>query len=44
MARESWPGQDPIGRQVKVAWNDDDPHTVVGVVGDIRPVRLDHAG
>ena len=44
MARESWPGQDPIGRQVKVMWNDDAPQTVIGVVGDIRPARLDHAG
>jgi len=44
MARASWPGQDPIGRQVKVMWNDDTPQTVVGVVGDIRPARLDHAG
>lgn len=44
MARESWPGQNPLGRQVKVTWNDDDPHTVIGVVGDIHPERLDHAG
>jgi len=35
LAREQWPGQDPVGRRVKF---DDDGEwmTIVGVVGDIR--------
>jgi predicted permease len=44
LARESWPGQDPVGRQLRVTWNDENAHTVIGVVGDIHPERLDHAG
>jgi len=31
--RRHWPGQDPLGRQFKVAFQD---RTVVGVVGDVR--------
>ncbi|HEX2453435.1 MAG TPA: ABC transporter permease [Vicinamibacterales bacterium] len=34
MARQSWPGQDPIGRQVQILFSP--PITVVGVVGDVR--------
>jgi predicted permease len=33
LAREQWPGEDPIGRRIVL---DGDPVTVVGVVGDIR--------
>ena len=32
-AREIWPGQDPLGRQFKLAFFD---RTVVGVAGDVR--------
>jgi len=35
MARRFWPGQDPIGKQIKFA-GDDEPGTVVGVVGDAK--------
>jgi len=42
MAREMWPGEDPIGKRFTLSW-DDPPVTdeVIGVVGDVYPVRLD---
>jgi putative ABC transport system permease protein len=36
MARQLWPGQDPIGRTVRMFGDDDPWATVVGVVGDVR--------
>jgi putative ABC transport system permease protein len=37
LAREQWPGQDPIGRRLRIGRNASDPWmTVVGLVGDIR--------
>ncbi|HEX8163954.1 MAG TPA: ABC transporter permease [Pyrinomonadaceae bacterium] len=35
MARRFWPGQDPVGKQIKIV-GDDAPGTVVGVVGDAK--------
>jgi putative ABC transport system permease protein len=35
MAREHWPGQDPVGKRLKRVWNDE-WITVVGVVGDVK--------
>ena len=35
MARRFWPGQDPVGKQIKFV-GDDTPGTVVGVVGDAK--------
>ena len=35
MARRFWPGQDPVGRQIKFV-GDDTPGTIVGVVGDAK--------
>ena len=34
MARQTWPGQDPIGQQIQILFSS--PITVVGVVGDVR--------
>jgi putative ABC transport system permease protein len=36
MARRFWPGQDPVGKQVKFVGGDGAPATVVGVVGDAK--------
>ena len=43
LARRSWPGEDPIGRRVEFGNMDGDlrPMTVVGVVADVRPRRLE---
>jgi len=35
-ARKYFPNQDPIGRQIVVAWTNEAPTQIVGVVGDIR--------
>ena len=41
MARRHWPGQDPIGQKVRIAWNDTRDDEVIGVVGDVRHQGLD---
>lgn len=41
MANSLWPGQSAVGERLYWGGTDGDPHTVVGVVGDIRDVRLD---
>ena len=38
-ARRFWPGQDPVGRIIKL-FNNDAPVQVIGVVADIRDVEL----
>jgi predicted permease len=38
-ARRFWPGQDPIGKTVRVAW-DERWRTVVGVAGDVRQYEM----
>ena len=38
MARRHWPGEDPIGKRVRISW-DDLEDEVIGVVGDVK-----HAG
>jgi putative ABC transport system permease protein len=40
MARRHWPGQDPIGRRVRITW-DDLEDEVIGVVGDVKHAGLD---
>ena len=36
LAREQWPGQDPIGKQVRIFWDKSPWRTVVGVTGNMR--------
>jgi putative ABC transport system permease protein len=38
-ARRYWPGEDPIGKRIRVVW-DEEWRTVVGVVGDVRQYEL----
>jgi putative ABC transport system permease protein len=42
MARQFWPGKDPIGQRLKIdMWKPDDVAEIVGVVGDLHPNALD---
>ena len=41
MARTFWPDLDPLGRTFRAGGPDDAPVTVVGVVADIRELRLE---
>jgi putative ABC transport system permease protein len=45
LAREKWPHEDPLGRQLEFGNMDGDLRllTVVGVVGDVRADNLEHA-
>ena len=36
MARRHWPGEDPIGKRVRINWNDTRDDEVIGVVGNVR--------
>ncbi len=38
-ARQFWPGEDPVGKKVRVVW-EQEWRTVVGVVGDVRQFDL----
>jgi putative ABC transport system permease protein len=40
MARRHWPGEDPIGKRVRIHW-DDVEDEVIGVVGDVKHADLD---
>ena len=46
LARQKWPGQDPLGRQIEFGNMDGDLRllTVVGVVGDVRDEKLERPG
>ena len=36
LARKEWPGQNPLGKRIKIAWNEASWLTVVGVSGNVR--------
>jgi predicted permease len=37
MAKQFWPGEDPIGQTVSVQFYNDQPRQIIGIVPDIRP-------
>ena len=41
LASQYWPGQDPIGEEIRFAATDGPWHTVVGIVGNVRYDGLD---
>jgi putative ABC transport system permease protein len=41
LAERVWPGEDPLGKQVRVGGTEGPWRTVVGVVGDVRHTGLD---
>src|SRR5262249_11162808 len=45
VARQKWPGQDPIGQTIEFGNMDGDlrPLTIVGVVGEVRTRRIESA-
>ena len=43
MARRHWPNDDPIGKRIKISWNDTREDEIIGVVGDVRHAGLDAA-
>ena len=44
LAERVWPGQDPVGKQIRLdgsaGFDEDQPRTIVGVVGDVRSLDL----
>jgi putative ABC transport system permease protein len=40
MARMFWPGEDPIGKQIHINWDDLDDE-IIGVVGDVKHTGLE---
>jgi len=44
MAKQYWPGANPLGRRFRFGPNDGRWFTIVGVVGDVRQMALDMAG
>jgi putative ABC transport system permease protein len=40
LARAHWPGEDPIGKRLKVSWAENVEDEIIGVVGDVRMAEL----
>jgi putative ABC transport system permease protein len=41
LARRHWPNEDPIGKKIKVSWNDTREDEIIGVVGNVRHASMD---
>jgi putative ABC transport system permease protein len=41
LARTFFPGEDPVGKQIVIDWNDTTPDEIIGVVGDVHQTTLD---
>ena len=41
MARRHWPNEDPVGKRIKISWNDTREDEIIGVVGDVRHAGLE---
>ena len=41
LARQQFPGVDPIGRRIFVQWGRPTPYEIIGVVGDVKHISLD---
>jgi putative ABC transport system permease protein len=41
MARTYWPGEDALGKRVKISWRDDREDEVIGIVGDVRHADME---
>jgi putative ABC transport system permease protein len=41
LARIFFPNEDPIGKQIAIDWNDNNPDEIIGVVGDVHQTTLD---
>jgi len=40
MAARYWPGEDPVGKRVKISYNDSGPREIVGIAGDVKQTNL----
>jgi putative ABC transport system permease protein len=40
MAAKYWPGEDPIGKRVKLSYNNTGPREIVGIAGDVKQTSL----
>ena len=40
LAKQAFPNQDPVGKQIEISWDGSGPDEIVGVVGDIREGAL----
>ncbi len=41
LARQYFPGENPLGRRLKISWGENVEDEIVGVVGDVRQATLD---
>jgi putative ABC transport system permease protein len=43
MAAKYWPGEDPIGKRIKLSYNNTGPREIVGIAGDVKQTNLTDA-